>query len=151
MPLLARPWWLSPIPCQFLPECLCTRTRQVGNRLGPPFRVSGSLGVVCVDTAGQIGWPGALATGSLACRPRDQGGVRLELSQHGGLCCGSRSGCGMMDHPELAEGFVCRTGLLGATLCVLAIRYPDATGTVPASNLCFHVVVVMYTTPVLTT
>ncbi|KHE88521.1 hypothetical protein GE21DRAFT_1279998 [Neurospora crassa] len=92
----------------------CTRTRQVGNRLGPASGVSGLLGVVCVSA--RLGRLASLAPWPAA---RDQGGVRLELSQHGGLCCGSRSGCGMMD-PELGEGFVCRTGLQGATLCVLA-------------------------------
>lgn len=81
----------------------CIRTRQVGNRLGPASGVSGLLGVVCV--AARLGRLASLAPWPAA---RDQGGVRLELSQHGGLCCGSRNGCGMMD-PELGEGLVCRT------------------------------------------
>lgn len=89
-----------------------------------PLCVGVVLGVVCTaDTHGRADWlplgPWLAWHRLPGLPPRDQGVVRLEQSQHGGLCCGSRSGCGMMD-PELGEGFVCRTGFLGTTLCVLA-------------------------------
>ncbi|KAK3488087.1 uncharacterized protein B0T23DRAFT_221921 [Neurospora hispaniola] len=113
LPLLARPWvgLANPMPISTGMPALVP-DRSVTGLVLPlvclvcwVWYVSARLGRL----ASLAPWPAA----------RDQGGVRLELSQHGGLCCGSRSGCGMMD-PELGEGFVCRTGLQGATLCVLA-------------------------------